>query len=70
MAISSQPATAGYLTMARHAMPSVPPPIENDDSDRFLSYLTIWGLLYSNQLKMMTQTGFLVLSHYLGFTVL
>ncbi|XP_023328115.1 dnaJ homolog subfamily C member 13 [Eurytemora carolleeae] len=39
MAISSQPATAGYLTMARHAMPSVPPPIENDDSDRDNSLL-------------------------------
>jgi len=33
MAITSQPATAGYLTMSRHAMPSVPPPIDTDDND-------------------------------------
>jgi hypothetical protein len=33
-AIAAQPTTAGYLTMARHALPSVPPPIDTVDSDR------------------------------------
>ena len=32
--LTSQPQTAGYLTMSRSAMPSVPPPIEaNESSD-------------------------------------
>ena len=30
--LTSQPGTAGYLTMQRSVMPSVPPPIENNDS--------------------------------------
>ena len=37
--LTSQPATAGYLTMNRQAMPSVPPPIEtneNNDNDNLL----------------------------------
>ena len=33
--LTSQPQTAGYLTMNRQAMPSVPPPIEtNDNTDQ------------------------------------
>ena len=33
--LTSQPQTAGYLTMSRQAMPSVPPPIEtNDNTDQ------------------------------------
>lgn len=31
--LTSQPATAGYLTMNRQAMPSVPPPIENNENN-------------------------------------
>jgi len=31
--LTSQPTTAGYLTMSRSAMPSVPPPIEGNDQD-------------------------------------
>lgn len=37
--LTSQPATAGYLTMSRQTMPSVPPPIEtneNNDNDNLL----------------------------------
>jgi len=34
MAISNQPATAGYLTMSRHTLPSVPPPIDTNDNER------------------------------------
>jgi len=30
--LTSQPGTAGYLTMSRSVMPSVPPPIENNES--------------------------------------
>ena len=41
-AIAAQPTTAGYLTMARHALPSVPPPIDSEESDRYLhnNYVT------------------------------
>jgi len=34
MALTSQPATAGYLTMSRPSMPSVPPPIDTEDNVR------------------------------------
>jgi len=34
LALASQPTTAGYLTMSQQAMPSVPPPIDNMDTDR------------------------------------
>jgi hypothetical protein len=37
-AIAAQPTTAGYLTMARHALPSVPPPIDTVDSDRYSNF--------------------------------
>ena len=30
--LTSQPGTAGYLTMSRSVMPSVPPPIETSDT--------------------------------------
>ena len=50
-AIAAQPTTAGYLTMARHALPSVPPPIDSEESDRYIT-TTLQQVLHSEPCRL------------------